>query len=79
MNTWRSHKAKAAWSQAWDAPIVLAGSVTMLSDYMNGKGVEFRVALATGIAAAMRVKGRSDVRVVAQGGDGSLTEKGTTG
>src|SRR3990167_7965008 len=30
-------------------------------------------AVATGIAAAMRVKGRSEVRVVAQGGDGGTT------
>ena len=33
-------------------------------------------ALATGIAAAMRVKGREDVRVVAQGGDGGTTDIG---
>ena len=33
-------------------------------------------AVATGIAAAMRVKGRSDVRVVAQGGDGGTTDIG---
>ena len=32
--------------------------------------------VATGIAAAMRVKGRSDVRVVAQGGDGGTTDIG---
>ncbi|OGB08049.1 MAG: pyruvate ferredoxin oxidoreductase [Burkholderiales bacterium RIFCSPHIGHO2_12_FULL_61_11] len=31
-------------------------------------------AVATGIAAAMRVKGRSEVRVVAQGGDGGTTD-----
>ena len=33
-------------------------------------------AVATGIAAAMRVKGRSEVRVVAQGGDGGTTDIG---
>ncbi len=33
-------------------------------------------AVATGIAAAMRVKGRGDVRVVAQGGDGGTTDIG---
>ena len=33
-------------------------------------------AVATGIAAAMRVKGRADVRVVAQGGDGGTTDIG---
>ena len=33
-------------------------------------------AVATGIAAAMRVKGRQDVRVVAQGGDGGTTDIG---
>lgn len=33
-------------------------------------------AVATGIAAAMKVKGKSDVRVVAQGGDGSTTDIG---
>jgi pyruvate ferredoxin oxidoreductase beta subunit len=33
-------------------------------------------AVATGIAAALRVKGRSDVRVVAQGGDGGTTDIG---
>jgi hypothetical protein len=32
--------------------------------------------VATGIAAAMRVKGRADVRVVAQGGDGGTTDIG---
>ncbi len=32
--------------------------------------------VATGIAAAMRVKGRDDVRVVAQGGDGGTTDIG---
>jgi pyruvate ferredoxin oxidoreductase beta subunit len=32
--------------------------------------------VATGIAAAMRVKGRNDVRVVAQGGDGGTTDIG---
>jgi len=32
--------------------------------------------VATGIAAAMKVKGRSDVRVVAQGGDGGTTDIG---
>src|SRR5688572_22414321 len=32
--------------------------------------------VATGVAAAMRVKGRSDVRVVAQGGDGGTTDIG---
>jgi pyruvate ferredoxin oxidoreductase beta subunit len=33
-------------------------------------------AVATGIAAAMRVQGRHDVRVVAQGGDGGTTDIG---
>jgi pyruvate ferredoxin oxidoreductase beta subunit len=33
-------------------------------------------AVATGIAAAMRVKGREDVRVIAQGGDGGTTDIG---
>lgn len=33
-------------------------------------------AVATGIAAAMRVKGRNDIRVIAQGGDGGTTDIG---
>jgi len=33
-------------------------------------------AVASGVAAAMRVKGHSDVRVVAQGGDGGTTDIG---
>lgn len=33
-------------------------------------------AVATGVAAAMRVTGRTDVRVVAQGGDGGTTDIG---
>ena len=33
-------------------------------------------AVGTGIAAAMRVKGRKDVRVIAQGGDGGTTDIG---
>jgi len=33
-------------------------------------------AVATGIAAAMKVKGRPDVRVIAQGGDGGTTDIG---
>jgi pyruvate ferredoxin oxidoreductase beta subunit len=33
-------------------------------------------AVATGIAAALKVKGQSDVRVVAQGGDGGTTDIG---
>ena len=33
-------------------------------------------AIATGIAAAMKVKGRDDVRVIAQGGDGGTTDIG---
>ncbi len=33
-------------------------------------------AVATGVAAAYRVKGRKDIRVVAQGGDGSTTDIG---
>ncbi|MEK7736178.1 MAG: thiamine pyrophosphate-dependent enzyme, partial [Pseudomonadota bacterium] len=33
-------------------------------------------AVATGIAAALKVKGRHDVRVVAQGGDGGTTDIG---
>ncbi len=33
-------------------------------------------AVATGIAAALRVKGRTDIRVLAQGGDGGTTDIG---
>lgn len=33
-------------------------------------------AVATGVAAAMKVKGRDDVRVIAQGGDGGTTDIG---
>ena len=33
-------------------------------------------AVASGIAAALKVKGRSDVRVIAQGGDGGTTDIG---
>jgi len=33
-------------------------------------------AVATGVAAALRVKGRDDIRVVAQGGDGGTTDIG---
>src|SRR3954463_13078451 len=33
-------------------------------------------AVATGIAAAMKAKGRRDVRVIAQGGDGGTTDIG---
>jgi pyruvate ferredoxin oxidoreductase beta subunit len=33
-------------------------------------------AVATGVAAAMRVRGRTDVRVIAQGGDGGTTDIG---
>jgi pyruvate ferredoxin oxidoreductase beta subunit len=33
-------------------------------------------AVATGMMAAMKVKGRSDVRVIAQGGDGGTTDIG---
>src|SRR6266498_522204 len=33
-------------------------------------------AVATGVAAAMKVKGRSEVRVIAQGGDGGTTDIG---
>ncbi|MDH5247251.1 MAG: thiamine pyrophosphate-dependent enzyme, partial [Betaproteobacteria bacterium] len=33
-------------------------------------------AVATGIAAALKVKGRDDVRVIAQGGDGGTTDIG---
>jgi pyruvate ferredoxin oxidoreductase beta subunit len=33
-------------------------------------------AVATGVAAAMKMKGRSDIRVVAQGGDGGTTDIG---
>ncbi len=33
-------------------------------------------AVATGVAAAMKVKGRNDVRVIAQGGDGGTTDIG---
>ncbi len=33
-------------------------------------------AVATGVAAALRVKGRRDVRVIAQGGDGGTTDIG---
>ena len=32
--------------------------------------------MATGIAAALKVKGRTDVRVIAQGGDGGTTDIG---
>jgi hypothetical protein len=35
------------------APILLTGGATLLSDYINGQGVQYRVALATGIAAAL--------------------------
>lgn len=34
-------------------PILLTGGTTMLSDYINGKGVDYRVAMATGIAALL--------------------------
>jgi pyruvate ferredoxin oxidoreductase beta subunit len=34
------------------------------------------VAVATGVAAAMRIKGRPDVRTIAQGGDGGTTDIG---
>ena len=33
-------------------------------------------AVATGVAAAMRVKGRKEVRTIAQGGDGGTTDIG---
>ena len=33
-------------------------------------------AVASGVAAAMRIKGRSDVRAIAQGGDGGTTDIG---
>jgi pyruvate ferredoxin oxidoreductase beta subunit len=33
-------------------------------------------AVASGVAAAMRMKGRSDIRVIAQGGDGGTTDIG---
>ena len=33
-------------------------------------------AVATGVAAAMRVQGRNEVRVIAQGGDGGTTDIG---
>ncbi len=33
-------------------------------------------AVATGVAAAMKVKGRKDVRIIAQGGDGGTTDIG---
>lgn len=32
-------------------PIVLTGATTMASEYLRGKGVDYRVALATGLAA----------------------------
>jgi hypothetical protein len=35
------------------APILLTGGTTLLSDYINGKGVDYRVAMATGIAAVV--------------------------
>ena len=35
-----------------------------------------RAAVATGVAAAMRVKGRDEVRAIAQGGDGGTTDIG---
>lgn len=34
-------------------PIVIAGGATMLSRYMQGHGVQYRVALGTGIAAVL--------------------------
>ena len=33
-------------------------------------------AVASGVAAGLRVKGRNDVRVIAQGGDGGTTDIG---
>lgn len=35
------------------APILLTGSATMLADYIQGQGVKWNVALATGIAAGV--------------------------
>jgi hypothetical protein len=35
------------------APILLAGGATLLADYMHGHGMEWRVALATGIACGV--------------------------
>jgi hypothetical protein len=35
------------------APILLTGGTTMLSDYLQGMGVKWNVALATGIAAGI--------------------------
>lgn len=34
-------------------PILLTGASTMLADYMQGKGVQWKVAVATGIAAGI--------------------------
>lgn len=34
-------------------PIVLTGAVTMLADYLQGEGVKWNVAVATGIAAGV--------------------------
>lgn len=35
------------------APILLTGGATLLADYMQGQGVKWNVALATGIAAGV--------------------------
>lgn len=35
------------------APILLTGGTTMLADYIQGQGVKWTVALATGIAAGV--------------------------
>lgn len=35
------------------APLLMAGGATALADYMEGHGVEWRVILATGLAASV--------------------------
>jgi pyruvate ferredoxin oxidoreductase beta subunit len=48
----------------------------LVADPVDPLAVRQRGAVATGVAAALRVKGRDDVRVVAQGGDGGTTDIG---
>src|SRR5664280_2446199 len=42
----------------------------------NTVGFDWQLDVATGVAAAMRVKKRPEVRVIAQGGDGGTTDIG---
>lgn len=49
------------------APLLLAGGATMLSDYLNDKGVEWRVALATGIACGVFALGEEANRPLVVG------------